>query len=81
MSKELFLELTPFGARAAILRHGELLEVRFADNEISDIRGQVFQGRVRSIDKDLDAAFVDCGHGQIAFLAGRDGRYASGQRR
>lgn len=81
MSKELFLELTPFGARAAILRHGELLEIRFADKEMSDIRGQVFQGRVRSIDKDLDAAFVDCGHGQIAYLAGRDGRWATGRRR
>ena len=81
MSKELFVELTPFGARAAILRHGELLEIRFADNELSDIRGQIFQGRVRTIDKDLDAAFVDCGHGQIAYLAGRDARWATGQRR
>lgn len=81
MSKELFLELTPFGARAAVMRHGELLEVRFADNEVSDIRGQIFHGRVRSIEKGMDAAFIDCGHGQIAYLAGRDGRWASGQRR
>ncbi len=80
MSKELFIELTPFGARAAILRHGELLEVRFADNEVTDIRGQIFQGRVRSIDKNLDAAFVDCGHGQIAYLASRDSRWVTGRR-
>ncbi len=81
MSKELFVELTPFGARAAIMRHGELQEIRFADTEISDIRGHIFQGRVRSIDKNLDAAFVDCGHGVLAYLAGRDGRFATGQRR
>lgn len=81
MSKELFLELTPFGARAALLRHGELLEVRFADNDVDDIRGQVFLARVRSIDKDLDAAFIDCGHGQTAYLSGRDGRWANGRRR
>ncbi len=81
MSKELFLELTPFGARAAVLQDGELLEIRFADNEVSDIRGQIFHGRVRSIEKDMDAAFIDCGQGQIAFLAGKDSRWASGRRR
>ncbi len=81
MSKELFVELTPFGARAAIMQHGDLQEIRFADNEVSDIRGQIFQARVRSLDKDLDAAFIDCGHGQTAYLSGRDGRYATGRRR
>ena len=81
MKKELFLELTPFGARAAVLRESELLEVRFADNEISDIRGQVFKGRVKSIERAMDAAFIDCGNDQIAYLAGRDGRWVSGQRR
>ena len=81
MSKELFVELTPFGARAAIMQHGALQEVRFADNEASDIRGQIFQARVRSLDKDLDAAFIDCGHGLTAYLSGRDGRWATGRRR
>ena len=81
MNRELFIELTPFGARAAILDNGDLIEVRFADNEANDIRGQIFQGRVQTIDKDLDAAFIDCGRGQIAYLSGRDGRWATGRRR
>ena len=81
MSKELYLELTPFGARAATMQHGDLREIRFADNEVSDIRGQIFHARVRSIDKDLDAAFIDCGHGQVTYLSGRDGRWATGRRR
>ncbi|MGI9493328.1 MAG: ribonuclease E/G, partial [Geminicoccaceae bacterium] len=34
-----------------------------------------------SLDNDLDAAFIDCGHGQIAYLSGRDGQWATGRRR
>ena len=36
--------------------------------------------RVKSLDKELDAAFVDCGRGQTAYLAGRDGRWVTGER-
>lgn len=80
MSQDLIVEMTPFGARTALMRHGELLEMRFADNEIADIRGKVFLARVKSLDSELDAAFVDCGRGQTAYLTGRDGRWATGQR-
>ncbi len=80
MSQDLIVEMSPFGARTALMRRGELLEMRFADNEVSDIRGKVFLARVKSLDSDLDAAFVDCGRGQTAFLTGRDGRWVTGQR-
>ncbi|MEM8952178.1 MAG: ribonuclease E/G, partial [Pseudomonadota bacterium] len=36
--------------------------------------------RVKSLDSELDAAFVDCGRGRTAYLAGRDGRWVTGQR-
>lgn len=75
MSRELILEATPFGARAAILVDGRLSEVRFADREAPDIRGQIFLGRVKRVDATLDAAFVDCGVGQDAYLTGRDARW------
>ncbi|MGI9436154.1 MAG: ribonuclease E/G [Geminicoccaceae bacterium] len=81
MSRDLIVEQTPFGAKAALLRHGELLEIRFADKDASDMRGQIFLARVRSIDSELDAAFIDCGHGQVAYLSGRDGRWSTGKRR
>ena len=42
LSEDLIVEMTPFGARTALMRHGELLEMRFTDNEIADIRGKVF---------------------------------------
>lgn len=80
MSLDLIIEMTPFGARSALMRHGELLEMRFADSDVSDIRGQVFLARVKKLDQDLDAAFVDCGRGQTAYLAGRDGRFVGGKR-
>lgn len=80
MSLDLILELTPFGARAALMRHGELVETRFADNDASDMRGQIFLARVNSLDHELDAAFIDCGRGLTAYLSGRDGRYVGGRR-
>ena len=80
MSQDLIIEMTPFGARTALMRNGELLEMRFADNDVADIRGQVFLARVKAIDAERDAAFVDCGRGQTAWLAGRDGRYVGGKR-
>lgn len=81
MSRDLIIEMTPFGARAALMRHGELQELRFADGASSDIRGQIFLARVKSIETEPDAAFVDCGQGRTAYLSGRDGRYVSGKRR
>lgn len=80
MSRDLIIEMTPFGARTALMENGDLLELRFADSDGDDIRGQVYLARVKSLDSERDAAFVDCGRGQTAYLAGRDGRYVGGQR-
>ena len=80
MSRDLIIEMTPFGARTALMRHGELLEMRFTDNEVTDIRGRVFLARVQLIDSERDVAFVDCGRGQTAYLTGRDGRFVNGER-
>jgi Rne/Rng family ribonuclease len=81
MSRELIIEATPFGARAAVLNDGRLSDLKFADRELADIRGQIFLGRVTSVDKTLDAAFVDCGIGQPAYLTARDARPLSDQPR
>ena len=81
MSRELVIEPTPFGILAGLLEDGRLVEVSFADPETGSVRDQVFLGRVRAIDHDLDAAFVDCGLGQDAFLSARDAAALSGQPR
>jgi Ribonuclease G/E len=79
MSRELIIEPTPFGARAALLEDGRLLEVGLADGDAPSVRGQVWLGRARAIAHALDAAFVDCGLGQDGYLGARAARVLSGQ--
>jgi ribonuclease G len=78
VSRELVIEPTPFGARAGFLVDGRLLEVGIADSDTPSVRGQLWLGRVRRIDHDLDAAFVDCDLGEDGFLSARDARCLSG---
>jgi ribonuclease G len=81
MSLELVIEPTPFGMRAGLLDDGRLLEVSLLDADAMPVRGQIWLGRVRAVDHDLDAAFVDCGLGQDAWLAARDAPVEAGQAR
>ncbi|MCC2663934.1 MAG: ribonuclease [Geminicoccaceae bacterium] len=81
LSRELVIEPTPFGARAGLLEGGRLIGVSIADADAFPARGQIFFGRVRVVDHDLDAAFVDCGLGEDGYLSARDARVLSGQAR
>jgi ribonuclease G len=81
MSRELVIEATPFGARAALLEGGRVVEVSIIDADAIPVRGQIFLGRVRTIDHDLDAAFVDCGLSEDGYLSARDARALSGRAR
>ncbi|HSA80368.1 MAG TPA: ribonuclease E/G [Geminicoccaceae bacterium] len=81
MSRELVIETTPFGARAALLEDGRLVDVGIVDDDAVPIRGQIFLGRVRAVDHDLDSAFVDCGLGEHGYLSARDARALSGRAR
>jgi Rne/Rng family ribonuclease len=69
---ELVVERTPTGARAALLEDGRLVEVALADRDDPAPRGDVFLGRVRSIDRELNAAFVDYGLDRDGYLDRRD---------
>ncbi len=81
MTVELVIEATPFGLRAGLLEGGRLLEVGLLDADVMPLRGQVWLGRVRAVDHDLDAAFVDCGLDQDGFLSARDAPLEPGQGR
>jgi ribonuclease G len=81
MSLELVIEPTPFGIRAGLLENGRLLEVSLLAADVMPIRGQIWLGRVRAVDPDLDAAFVDCGLGQDGWLAAHDAPLRAGQGR
>jgi Rne/Rng family ribonuclease len=81
MSLELVIEPTPFGLRAGLLEAGRLLEVSLLDGDRVPARGQIWLGRVRAVDSDLEAAFVDCGLGEDGWLAARDAPLEPGQAR
>ena len=60
--------------RAALLSGGAVVEVQYRRPDDRVIPGAVFRGRVRKIDKGLNAAFVDIGEARDAFLRARDAR-------
>jgi ribonuclease G len=77
MSRELVIERSPFGLRAGLLEDGRLVEVDLLD-EALDPRGAIVLGRVRRVDRELGAAFVDCGLAADAYLGARDARLLAG---
>jgi Rne/Rng family ribonuclease len=81
VSRELVIERSPFGLKAALLEDGRLLEVDLLDEPRDDPRGDVVLGRVRRVDPDLGAAFVDCGLTADAWLGARDARFITGAAR
>ena len=78
MSRELVIERSPFGLRTGLLEDGRLVEVDVLDEAIEDPRGDIVLGRVRAVDPDLGAAFVDCGLAADAYLGARDARFLGG---
>jgi Rne/Rng family ribonuclease len=70
---------TARGVRVGLLDEDRLIEVDIAAQ--SDQVGAICLGRVRTLAKDLDGAFVDCGLSEDAFLSARDARALSRARR
>jgi Rne/Rng family ribonuclease len=76
--RELIIERSPFGLRAALVEDGRLLEVDQLDEPFADPQGDIVLGRVRKVERDLGGAFVDCGYAADAFLGARDARHLPG---
>lgn len=64
--------------RAALLGGGAVVEVRHRRPTDRVLPGAIFRGRVRKVDKGLNAAFVDIGEERDAFLRARDAGRAAG---
>jgi len=56
----------------AICEHGEVVEVRVEDKEISKETGNIYKGKVKRIVPAVNAAFVDIGEDREAFLPLKD---------
>jgi Rne/Rng family ribonuclease len=80
MSRALVVDRTSRGVRIGLLEDDRLIEVDVADQDPAGI-GAICLGRVRTVARDLDGAFVDCGLGADAFLGARDARALSGATR
>jgi ribonuclease G len=81
VSSELVIERSPFGLKGALLEDGRLVEFDVLDEPQGDPRGDIVLGRVRAVDPDLGAAFVDCGLTEDAWLGARDARFIAGAAR
>jgi Rne/Rng family ribonuclease len=80
VSRTLVVDRTARGLLAGLLEDDRLIEVDVAGQEPAG-PGAICLGRVRTVARDLDGAFVDCGLGHDAFLGARDARALSGARR
>ncbi len=83
------ISASPGETRTALLSHGRLVEILISRAGGESLVGNVYLGRVLSVNKGLDAAFVDIGTGHDGFLAlpeartetrpaGKDGKDAIG---
>jgi len=80
VSRALIVDRRARGIRLGLLEDDRLIEVDLAYQEPSAL-GAICLGRVRTVARDLDGAFVDCGLGADAFLNARDARALSGASR
>lgn len=78
MSRNVVLEDTGFGLRAAVLDGGRLVEVRDADHVEPRVSEALFAARVTAVDPKLNAAFLDCGLARAGLIVAKDARAAAG---
>lgn len=74
MSRRLVVEPTGFGVRGAVLDGCRVVELVDADALGEHVTDALFVGQVRSVNSRLNAAFVDIGMGEPAFLNAKDAR-------
>jgi Rne/Rng family ribonuclease len=78
MSRLLAVDPTGFGVRGGLLDDGRLIEVWDADAAGEAVTDALLLGRVVRVDARLDAAFVDIGAAEPAFLGAKDARPLAG---
>lgn len=67
-NRELLIELSPDFIRAAILEDGTLCELHSEPRKLDGQTETLFYGRVQAIRPSMQAAFIDIGQAQNAFL-------------
>ena len=68
MDAELVINSTSKGVDIAVLENGQLVELHRDRGDVQYAVGDIYVGRVRKVMPNLNAGFVDVGHGKDAFL-------------
>jgi ribonuclease G len=68
MLKELVVNATPHETRVALLENGTIVEVFIEREDETSIAGNIYKGRVQRVLPGMQAAFVDIGFDQAAFI-------------
>ncbi len=68
MYKQLIINVTEHETRVALLEDGTIVEIHVDRGDDSDIAGNVYKGRVLRVLPGMQAAFVDIGLNQAAFI-------------
>ena len=72
MDVELVINSTSAGVDIALLEDGQLVELHRDRGDVNYAVGDMYVGRVRKVMPNLNAGFVDVGHGKDAFLHHQD---------
>jgi ribonuclease G len=78
MYKKIVINAAEHETRVALLEDGNIAELFIERGDVSDIAGNIYKGRVQRVLPGMQAAFVDIGLKQAAFIYVRDihgGRY------
>ncbi len=68
MYRKLLINDTPFETRVALIEDGYLVEIFIERRDMNDIAGNIYKGRVQRVLPGMQAAFVDIGLEQAAFI-------------
>jgi ribonuclease G len=68
MYKKIVINVTEHETRMAFLEDGNIAEIYVERKDISDIVGNIYKGRVQRVLPGMQAAFIDVGMNQAAFI-------------
>ena len=68
MYKQLIINVNEHETRVALLEDGTIVELHVDRGDDSDIAGNIYKGRVLRVLPGMQAAFVDIGLNQAAFI-------------
>ena len=75
MNKKLIITRYREGLLIALSEDGEIVELQYEEAGQESILGNVYVGRVEQVVKNIDAAFISFGDGQMGYYSTKDNKY------